>query len=51
MTQQTFRLLVSDAHPSLFSRRRPLAGGTHLVHLETGRRALYEAVGRSLKGA
>lgn len=27
-----------------------LDAGTHLMHLETGRRALYEAVGRSLKG-
>lgn len=27
-----------------------LEAGTHLMHLETGRRALYEAVGRSLKG-
>jgi pimeloyl-ACP methyl ester carboxylesterase len=27
-----------------------LPAGTHLMHLETGRRSLYEAVGRSLKG-
>ncbi|MBS0220677.1 MAG: alpha/beta hydrolase [Proteobacteria bacterium] len=27
-----------------------LEGGTHLMHLETGRRVLYEAVGRSLRG-
>jgi pimeloyl-ACP methyl ester carboxylesterase len=27
-----------------------LDAGTHLMHLETGRRVLYEAVGRSLKG-
>jgi pimeloyl-ACP methyl ester carboxylesterase len=27
-----------------------LEAGTHLMHLETGRRALYEAVGRALKG-
>ena len=29
---------------------RKLDAGTHLMHLETGRRALYEAVGRVLKG-
>jgi pimeloyl-ACP methyl ester carboxylesterase len=29
---------------------RKLEGGTHLMHLETGRRVLYEAVGRALKG-
>jgi len=28
-----------------------LDAGTHLMHLETGRRVLYEAVGQSLKGA
>jgi pimeloyl-ACP methyl ester carboxylesterase len=27
-----------------------LEAGTHLMHLETGRRRLYDAVGRSLKG-
>jgi len=27
-----------------------LDAGTHLMHLETGRRVLYEAVGQSLKG-
>jgi pimeloyl-ACP methyl ester carboxylesterase len=27
-----------------------LPAGTHLMHLETGRRVLYEAVGRALKG-
>ena len=27
-----------------------LDAGTHLMHLETGRRALYDAVGRALKG-
>jgi pimeloyl-ACP methyl ester carboxylesterase len=27
-----------------------LEAGTHLMHLETGRRVLYEAVGRALKG-
>jgi len=29
---------------------RKLEAGTHLMHLETGRRVLYEAVGRALKG-
>jgi pimeloyl-ACP methyl ester carboxylesterase len=28
-----------------------LDAGTHLMHLETGRRALYQAVGQALKGA
>ena len=27
-----------------------LDAGTHLMHLETGRHALYDAVGRALKG-
>jgi hypothetical protein len=35
--------------PSRYDRR--LDGGTHLMHLETGRRALYDAVGQALKGA
>jgi hypothetical protein len=30
---------------------RKLEAGTHLMHLENGRRALYEAVGQALKGA
>jgi pimeloyl-ACP methyl ester carboxylesterase len=30
---------------------RKLDAGTHLMHLETGRRVLYEAVGRALEGA
>ena len=29
---------------------RRLDAGTHLMHLETGRRGLYEAVGQALKG-
>jgi len=29
---------------------RKLEAGTHLMHLETGRRALYETVGHALKG-
>ena len=29
---------------------RKLDAGTHLMHLETGRHALYEAVGQALKG-
>ena len=39
--QTTAREVIGD---------RRLDGGTHLMHLETGRRALYEAVGRALKG-
>jgi len=31
--------------------RARLDAGTHLMHLETGRRVLYEAVGQSLNGA
>jgi hypothetical protein len=30
---------------------RKLDGGTHLMHLENGRRMLYQAVGQALKGA
>jgi pimeloyl-ACP methyl ester carboxylesterase len=30
---------------------RKLDAGTHLMHLETGRRMLYQAVGQALKGA
>jgi pimeloyl-ACP methyl ester carboxylesterase len=30
---------------------RKLEAGTHLMHLENGRRVLYEAVGQALKGA
>jgi hypothetical protein len=29
---------------------RKLEGGTHLMHLETGRRGLYEAVGLAIQG-
>ncbi len=43
--------MILDAATSPPSRRDiKLEAGTHLMHLETGRRALYEAVGRSLKG-
>jgi hypothetical protein len=43
--------MILDAALSAPSRRDlKLEAGTHLMHLETGRRALYEAVGRSLKG-
>jgi hypothetical protein len=30
---------------------RKLDAGTHLMHLENGRRMLYEAIGQALKGA
>lgn len=43
--------MILDAAIASPSRRDiKLEAGTHLMHLETGRRALYEAVGRSLKG-
>lgn len=39
---------TATAAPQRHDRR--LEAGTHLMHLETGRRVLYEAVGRALKG-
>ena len=42
-------LAAATAAPQRHDRR--LEAGTHLMHLETGRRILYEAVGRALKGA
>lgn len=43
--------MILDAATSAPSRSdRKLAAGTHLMHLETGRRILHEAVGRALKG-
>lgn len=39
---------AATAAPQRYDRK--LAAGTHLMHLETGRRVLYEAVGRALKG-
>ena len=43
--------MILDAASAVPARRDiKLAAGTHLMHLETGRHALYEAVGRSLKG-
>jgi pimeloyl-ACP methyl ester carboxylesterase len=42
---------ILDAATAAPSRQdRKLDAGTHLMHLETGRHALYEAVGRALKG-
>ena len=41
-------LAAATSAPQRHDRR--LDGGTHLMHLETGRRILYEAVGRALKG-
>ena len=41
-------LAAATSTPQRHDRR--LDGGTHLMHLETGRRVLYEAVGRALKG-
>jgi pimeloyl-ACP methyl ester carboxylesterase len=43
--------MILDAATAAPSRHdAKLAAGTHLMHLETGRRSLYEAVGRALKG-
>jgi pimeloyl-ACP methyl ester carboxylesterase len=43
--------LILDAATAAPSRHdRKLDAGTHLMHLETGRHALYEAVGQALKG-
>jgi pimeloyl-ACP methyl ester carboxylesterase len=39
---------AATAAPSRVDRK--LDAGTHLMHLETGRHALYEAVGQALKG-
>jgi pimeloyl-ACP methyl ester carboxylesterase len=44
----TMILEAATAAPSRHD--RALAAGTHLMHLETGRRILYEAVGHALKG-
>jgi pimeloyl-ACP methyl ester carboxylesterase len=41
-------LAAAASAPERHDRR--LNGGTHLMHLETGRRAVYDAVGRALKG-
>jgi pimeloyl-ACP methyl ester carboxylesterase len=41
-------LEAATAAPSRHDRK--LDAGTHLMHLETGRRVLYEAVGQALKG-
>jgi len=42
---------ILDAATAAPSRHdRKLDAGTHLMHLETGRRVLYEAVGHALKG-
>ncbi len=42
---------ILDAATAAPSRHdRKLDGGTHLMHLETGRHALYDAVGHALKG-
>jgi hypothetical protein len=42
---------ILDAATAAPSRHdRKLDGGTHLMHLETGRHALYDAVDEALKG-
>jgi pimeloyl-ACP methyl ester carboxylesterase len=43
-------LLLAAATSAPLRYDRKLEAGTHLMHLETGRRVLYEAVGRALKG-
>ena len=43
-------MLIEAAQAAPARHDKKLPTGTHLVHLETGRHALYEAVGRSLKG-
>jgi pimeloyl-ACP methyl ester carboxylesterase len=43
-------MLLAAAASAPQRRDCKLEAGTHLMHLETGRRALYEAVGRALKG-
>ena len=43
-------LLLAAATRAPQRHDRKLAAGTHLMHLETGRRVLYEAVGHALKG-
>ena len=43
-------MLLAAATAAPQRRDRRLEAGTHLMHLETGRRILYEAVGCALKG-
>lgn len=43
-------MILDAATASPCRRDIKLAAGTHLMHLETGRRVLHEAVGRRLKG-
>jgi pimeloyl-ACP methyl ester carboxylesterase len=43
-------MLLAAATSTPERQDRKLEAGTHLMHLETGRRVLYEAVGRALKG-
>ncbi len=43
-------MLLAAASSTPERHDRKLAAGTHLMHLETGRHALYDAVGRCLKG-
>jgi pimeloyl-ACP methyl ester carboxylesterase len=43
-------MLLASATSTPERQDRKLDAGTHLMHLETGRRVLYETVGRALKG-
>jgi hypothetical protein len=44
-------MLLSAAVAAPERSDRKLDDGTHLMHLENGRRMLYEATGQALKGA
>ncbi len=43
-------MLLAAATAAPERQDRKVEAGTHLMHLETGRRVLYDAVGRALKG-
>jgi hypothetical protein len=49
-TDMDASMLLAAAASAPQRHDRKLEAGTHLTHLETGRRVLYEAVGRALKG-
>jgi pimeloyl-ACP methyl ester carboxylesterase len=49
-TDADVEMLLGAATSAPEHRDASLPKGTHLMHLETGRRVLYDAVGRALKG-
>jgi pimeloyl-ACP methyl ester carboxylesterase len=49
-TDMDASMLLAAAASAPQRHDRKLEAGTHLTHLEAGRRVLYEAVGRALKG-